>query len=243
MASPFGRRDLVYAALVTTWPRETVRRTMSALRPLANSDLAPAMRAYMKDVAPFLGVRAGVRRRALHSSWHDLGSPTSDELGYTSLLLMGQREREFHYAAYDLIACYIDAADEKFLIEYMQDLLITKPWWDTVDGLGTAGVSPLCQRYDAREIVWQWSRSPNQWLNRAAIQHQRGWKRDTDVEFILELCDVHAASREFFVAKAVGWALRDLARLDAPSVRRFLRQHPDLSPVAVREARRGLATS
>jgi len=83
---------------------------MSALRPLANSDLAPAMRAYMKDVAPFLGVRAGERRRALHSSWHDLGSPTSDELGYTSLLLMGQREREFHYAAYDLIACYIDAA-------------------------------------------------------------------------------------------------------------------------------------
>jgi len=114
---------------------------------------------------------------------------------------MGQREREFHYAAYDLIACYIDAADEKFLIEYMQDLLITKPWWDTVDGMGTAGVSPLCQRYDAREIVWQWSRSPNQWLNRAAIQHQRGWKRDTDVEFILELCDVHAASREYFVAR------------------------------------------
>jgi len=201
------------------------------------------MRAYMKDVAPFLGIRAGERRRALHSAWHDLEPPDSDQLGEACLALVGLREREFSYAAYDLIARYLDVADETFLIEFMQDLLTTKPWWDTVDGLGTAGVSPLCQRYDAREIVYLWSRSGDRWLIRAAIQHQRGWKHDTDIEFVLELCHVHAMSREFFVAKAIGWALRDLARMDAQSVRRFLHEHPDLSPVAVREARRGLSTS
>ncbi|HEY1223207.1 MAG TPA: DNA alkylation repair protein [Acidimicrobiales bacterium] len=228
---------------MTTWPHEILRRTKSSLEPLANSNLAPMMRAYMKDVAPFLGIRAGERRRALRNSWHGLNPPTCDELGEACLTLVGQREREFSYAAYDLIARFIDAADETFLIEYMQDLLVTKPWWDTVDGLGSAGVSPLCRRYDARTVVAQWSKSGDRWLIRAAIQHQRGWKHDTDVEYVLELCDEHAHSREFFVAKAIGWALRDLARLDSRSVDRFLREHPDLSPVAAREARRGLSTT
>jgi 3-methyladenine DNA glycosylase AlkD len=106
--------------------------------------------------------------------------------------------------------------------------------------LGSTAVSPLCWRYDAREIVLAWSESPNLWLNRAAIQHQRGWKSETEVEFVLSLCAAHAARREFFVAKAIGWALRDLSRLDPRAVRRFLVAHPELSLVAVREARRGL---
>ena len=235
--------QVVYAGPVVSWPREMLQRTTSALEPLTNASEARAMKAYMKDIAPFLGIRSNERRRALHAAWRGVRAPTSDELGETGLMLAGKLEREFSYAAYDLIARYVEVADETFLIEYMQDLLVTKPWWDTVDGLGTAGVSPLCRRFDAFDIVWQWSRSQNLWLNRAAIQHQRGWKRDTDVELILEPCDAHSTSREFFVVKAIGWALRDLARLDAPSVRRFLREHPGLGLVAVREAQRGLGTS
>ncbi len=198
------------------------------------------MTAYMKHVAPFLGVRSSPRRRALVESWSSLDAPSSGELGDACLLLMSQREREFHYAAYDLIERYVAVADEYFLSSYVESLLTTTPWWDTVDGLGSTAVSPLCWRYDAREIVLSWSASSNLWLNRAAIQHQRGWKADTDVKFVLDLCDAHAARREFFVAKAIGWALRDLSRLDPAAVRRFLLAHPELSLVAVREARRGL---
>jgi 3-methyladenine DNA glycosylase AlkD len=198
------------------------------------------MAAYMKHVAPFLGVRSAPRRLALRVAWRELPAPTNNELGLACLVLMKQREREYHYAAYDLIETNIAATDETFLVEYVEDLLTTKPWWDTVDGYGSTAVSPLCWRYDASELVQRWSRSSNMWLNRAAIQHQRGWKGDTDVEFVLSICDVHSHSREFFVAKAIGWALRDLARLDPDAVRAFLRKHPQLSPVAVREARRGL---
>jgi len=136
-----------------------LQRTTSALEPLANASEARAMKAYMKDIAPFLGIRSNERRRALHAAWRGVRAPTSDELGETGLMLAGKLEREFSYAAYDLIARYVEVADETFLIEYMQDLLVTKPWWDTVDGLGTAGVSPLCRRFDAFDIVWQWSRS------------------------------------------------------------------------------------
>ncbi len=134
------------------------------------------MAAYMKHVAPFLGVRSGPRRIALKASWLELASPTSDELGDACLALVALAEREFHYAAYDLIEKYVHVADEYFLAEYVEPLLVTTPWWDTVDGLGTTAVSPLCWRYDATDLVLAWSSSPNMWLNRAAIQHQRGWE-------------------------------------------------------------------
>jgi 3-methyladenine DNA glycosylase AlkD len=153
---------------------------------------------------------------------------------------MNQREREYHYAAYDLIDKYIAQCDEYFLGYFVEDLLTTTPWWDTVDGLGSTAVSPLCWRYDASELVLGWSASQNMWLNRAAIQHQRGWKNNTDIPFVLSICDAHSSNREFFIAKAIGWALRDIARLDPQAVRLFLKDHSSLSMVAVREALRGL---
>jgi 3-methyladenine DNA glycosylase AlkD len=78
------------------------------------------------------------------------------------------------------------------------------------------------------------------WLIRAAILHRRGWKGDTEVSRVLELFDRHWNATEFFVAKAIGWALRDLARLDREVVISFLAAHPTPNTVASRDARRGL---
>jgi 3-methyladenine DNA glycosylase AlkD len=224
-----------------TWSNDVLRTTQRALLPLANPTEAPAMRAYMKDIAPFLGIRASERRKALREAWVSLRSPTSDELGSAAFVLFAQREREFTYAATDLMTTFIERADERFLVDYVEDLLMTNSWWDSVDSLGSAAVSPLCLRYDASELVQKWSRHDNMWLNRAAIQHQRGWKRETDVAFVLALCDEHAHDRRFFIAKAIGWALRDISAFSPNDVERFLRRHPGLSTVAVREAQRGLS--
>lgn len=198
------------------------------------------MRAYMKDVAPFLGIGAVDRRKALRRAWQGLRSPSSDELGSAATALMKLPEREFHYAAYDLIERYRLSADEYFLDRHMTSLLTTKPWWDTVDGLVTAGVSPLCRDFDADWLIDEWSESGNRWLIRAAITHQRGWKEQTNADRVLELCSLHWSDREFFVAKAIGWALRDLAWIDPPTVKCFLAQCNEANPVATREARRGL---
>ena len=124
----------------------------------------------------------------------------------------------------------------------MQSLLTDRPWWDTVDSLGTAVITPLVQRYPEQvALMWTWWDSGDRWLIRAAIQHQRGLRERTDVDRLLAMCDQHADDREFFVAKAIGWALRDLARWDPDAVRVFLAAHPGLSRVAAREAERGLA--
>lgn len=198
------------------------------------------MAKYMKYVAPFLGIQTVERRQLLKEAWKDLDEPTSEELGAACIALMKEDEREFHYAVCGLIDKFIKCTDEYFLAEYVEKLITTKSWWDTVDGLGTVAVSPLSWRYDAASIIRDWSRSDNIWLNRAAIQHQRGWKRETDIPFVLNICHKHADSSEFFVTKAIGWALRDIARLNSPAVRTFLKQHPTLSSVALREAHRGL---
>jgi 3-methyladenine DNA glycosylase AlkD len=153
------------------------------------------------------------------------------------------REREFHYAAFDLVDTWIKCTNEYFLSEYVEQLLTTKPWWDTVDGLVSAAVSPLCFRYDATSIINEWSESNNRWLIRAAIGHQRSWRKNTDIERVFELCDRHWSNDEFFIAKAIGWALRDIAKLDRKSVQRFLKQHPQKNTVATREAKRGIEAS
>ena len=194
----------------------------------------------MKGIAPFLGIGAPERRGALRAAWRDAPPPTSAQVGEAAMLLMKEREREFHYAAYDIIDWNVRRADDYFLATYVTDLLTTKPWWDTVDGLVNAAVSPLCRRFEASWLIDEWSESGDIWLVRAAIGHQRGWKRDTDVPRVLQLCDRHWGNSEFFVAKAIGWALRDLVRIDPDAVRRFLASRKAPNSVAEREARRGL---
>lgn len=223
------------------WPDEVVARIVAAFADRGDAERAVGAERYMQHVAPFLGIAAPDRRRLLRVALVDVPDPTSDELGGAATRLMALPEREYHYAAYDVIERYVAVADEQFVSRWIEPLLTTTPWWDTVDGLGSAAVGPLGRRYDISAVVDRWSESGDIWLIRAAVQHQRGWKGHTDVERVLGLCDRHWSNREFFVAKAIGWALRDLARLDPDAVRRFLAEHPEPNRVATREAERGLS--
>ena len=195
----------------------------------------------MKDIAPFIGVATPERRALVKNLAKSLRVPTSDELGLTARKLWKLEEREFQYAANDLIGIHWRIADKGFLAEHVEHLIITKSWWDTVDGLGSVAISPLTDKYGCEKLIAQWNKSSNIWLNRAAIQHQRGRRFDTDVKLVLQYCDDHSDSKEFFIVKAIGWALRDLAPINPRAVRSFLKEHPDLGRVAVREAERGLA--
>lgn len=226
---------------MTDWVADVLERASAGLEPLRDPARALDMQRYMKDVSPFLGIPASDRRAALKAAWKGLELPSSDELGDAALALVACTEREYHYAACDLIDRFRRNADDLFLDHYGTPLLTTKSWWDTVDGLVSAAVSPLCRMRDQSALIDQWSESGNTWLIRSAITHQRGWKADTDIPRVLALCDRHWADREFFIAKAIGWAMRDIARMHPASVIAFLDAHSMPNTVAVREARRGLA--
>ena len=225
---------------MTTWARLVVDSTRAAFAHQGDTQRAEGAAKYMKHIAPFIGITAPDRRRLLKAHWRDLPTPSSKELGQACVKLMSLPEREFHYASYDLLETYINSADEYFLAEYLERLLTTSSWWDTVDGFVNAGVSPLCRRFDATAIIDDWSESENRWLIRAAIGHQRGWKKDTDVDYVLAICDRHWHDSEFFIAKAIGWALRDITSFNPKAVRGFLAEHSTRNSVALREAERGL---
>jgi 3-methyladenine DNA glycosylase AlkD len=218
---------------------------LSALTPaltfLGDRKKAIGAQVYMKDIAPFIGVATPARRALVKKIAKGMNAPTSDELGATARKLWKLEEREFQYAANDLIDIYWMVADKNFLDEHVEHLIVTKSWWDTVDGLGSVAVSPLSDKYGCAKLIEGWNKSSNLWLNRAAIQHQRGRNFETDVKLVLRYCDDHASSDEFFIVKAIGWALRDIAKINPKAVRDFLKAHPDLGRVAVREAERGLA--
>ena len=195
---------------------------------------------YMKDIAPFIGVATPERRTLVKKIAKSMPVPSSEELALTARKLWKLDEREFQYVANDLIGIHWKIAEKNFLAEHVEDLIISKSWWDTVDGLGSVAVSPLTDKFGCEKLIAQWNKSENMWLNRAAIQHQRGRRYETDVKLVLQYCDDHSDSKEFFIVKAIGWALRDLAPINSSAVKSFLKDHPDLGKVAVREAERGL---
>jgi 3-methyladenine DNA glycosylase AlkD len=88
-------------------------------------------------------------------------------------------------------------------------------------------------------LLRDWARSPDRWLRRSALIAQLGARERTDTALLTEVVEANAADREFFVRKAIGWALRDFARTDPDWVRRFLADH-ELSPLSRREAAKHL---
>jgi len=208
----------------------------ATLPKLKNRTYAFDMQRYMKNIAPFIGIRTPIRREALKPIFKSAPAPTSEQLGKTARALWRLEEREYQYAACDLLATFNPYLDKDFLAKHGAYLLTHKPWWDTVDSLGGGVVSPLTIRYNLLPLMNNWNKSDEIWLIRAAIQHQRGRRTETDIPLLLRFCHDHAEDHTFWVAKAIGWALRDLAYFDRPSVTKFLSDHPDLDRVAVREA-------
>jgi 3-methyladenine DNA glycosylase AlkD len=223
-----------------SFANEFVSTLAPGLFSLGDGKRAISAQAYMKDISQFIGVATPERRSLVKKIAKELPKPSSAELGATARKLWKLDEREFQYAANDLVDIHIGVADKNFLAEHVEYLLTTKPWWDTVDGLGSVAISPLTDRFGCEKLIGKWNKSSNMWLNRAAIQHQRGRKYETDVNLVLQYCDDHSDSNEFFIVKAIGWALRDIAKMNPKAVRDFLKAHPDLGRVAVREAERGL---
>ena len=219
---------------------DVVTKLQYAVQSHKNPVRAAGAQKYMKDIAPYLGIDTPTRRAISREVFALLPDPTSLDIGRASRALWKLEEREYQYFACDLIAYFIDFAEEDFLSEHVQFLITHKSWWDTIDSLGTAAVSPLTARYSLKPLMDTWNKDENMWLNRAAIQHQRGRGNKTDVSLLLKYCHDHADDHRFFIAKSIGWALRDLSKLDKRPVKQFLVQHPDLDKVAVREAIRYL---
>lgn len=201
---------------------------------------AAAMQAYMKDVAPFFGIKATERRDLLKEHIAVHGAAPVQELPAIARAAFGCKEREMHHTAVDLFMKTAKklTPDELPLVE---ELITTVSWWDTVDALAIHVAGVILKRHPREVKAWnkRWVGSSNMWLNRTAILFQARWKDDTDKALLFANIDRHAAHKDFFIRKAIGWALRELAATDPRAVKDFVRSRK-LSPLSEREALRKL---
>nr|MDQ6920534.1 DNA alkylation repair protein [Candidatus Dormibacteraeota bacterium] len=128
-------------------------------------------------------------------------------------------------------------------IPTLEHLVTTKSWWDTVDGLATNVAGPLVRAHpEVRPVMDRWLESGDIWLARVAILHQERNESDTDPDLLFAYCRRRAADREFFIRKAIGWALRSYAKVAPETVAGFLATDGSrLSGLSRREAERGVA--
>lgn len=199
---------------------------------------AAAMEAYMKHVAPFFGIKAPDRRALLKVHTAEHGTPAAAELPAIVRSAFAQREREWHHTAVDLLmkqAKWLTPED----LPLMEELITTKSWWDTVDALAVHVVGVILKRHPKVIGTWnrRWIGSKDLWLNRTAILFQNRWKDDTDRTLLFANITRHAAHPDFFIRKAIGWSLRELAATDPAAVKAFVARQP-MSPLSRREALR-----
>ncbi len=206
----------------------------------ADASNADAMRAYMKDHFPFFGIKTPDRRELVKEHMALRGAPAVDELPAIARSAFALPQRELHQVAVDLLMKHAKKLGPEHL-PLLEELITTKSWWDSVDALAVHVVGVILKKHPKEIAEWnkRWITNDDLWLNRTAILFQNRWKNDTDRDVLFANIDRHAKHPDFFIRKAIGWALRELAATDPQAVRAYVASR-QLSPLSEREALRKL---
>jgi 3-methyladenine DNA glycosylase AlkD len=224
-------------------PKQFVHAVEHALMPLADDAKAQGMKAYLLNQFEFLGLAAPVRRATVKAIGKVKWQSAADLLAAAELLWQ-KPEREYCYTAVDLLRQHSAQLNVNDL-PALQALLLQDAWWETVDGLSAviADVmhAAVQQKPNAAITMDVWLTHPSHWVRRSAMLHQLGWCLDTDTTRLFGYATQLADEKEFFIRKAIGWALRDYARWNPQAVTDFLVEHrARLSGLTVREAAKHL---
>jgi len=203
------------------------------LRPVIQTGRAPAMRAYMRDQFEFLGIATQDRRTAAKPLLKRYKGASAETLLAMVQSLWELPQREYQYVALDLLAMHCRAIQPEHipaLLEFVQH----KSWWDTVDGLAAIIGDILNGRHDHMDRA---IKHQDFWVRRIAILHQLGWREKVDTQRLFSYALSQGQEKEFFIQKAIGWALRDYARHAPNLIRDFVATNKNrLAPLTVREA-------
>ncbi|MGG4494078.1 DNA alkylation repair protein [Brevibacillus reuszeri] len=210
-----------------------------AFQARADQALAGPMEKYMKNLFPFLGIKSPLRKELSKQLFREQGIPDNWEEIVRELWVLP--EREYQYLALDVVAKVKKRLTEQHL-PLLEELVTTKSWWDTVDFLASHMAGTILWR--SPELVGPstsaWMESHNMWLQRTAILFQLLYKQETDQELLFNYIRACAASKEFFIQKAIGWSLREYAKTNPEAVRDFVDKTP-LASLSKREALKHLA--
>ena len=200
-----------------------------------NELLAESMSKYMQDKFRFLGVRGATRTEIYKKYFPDARKTKIIDWDFVENC-WNKEEREFQY-----VVVYYLKAMQKFLkredISKLKYLIVTKSWWDTVDLLAKVIGSLVIRIEGYDQIMLEWSKDSNIWLRRVAILYQLSLKDKVDEIILDKILVNNLGDNEFFINKAVGWALRDYSKYNPEWVREFIKKNKDnMANLSIREA-------
>lgn len=204
------------------------------LRENRNEEQSIQMSKYMRNRFPFLGLKKPERTALSKEFLKNKGKDMTVDWDFI-FKSFDLPEREFHYLAID----YMDRVRDLFKvddIENIKKIIMTKSWWDSVDAINRT-VGYLAMKYPKikDENLLKWAESENIWLIRISIIFQLKYKEKTDTEFLNYVILKNSNCNEFFINKAIGWALREYSKTNRTWVKNFI-ENNNLSKLSIREA-------
>lgn len=202
----------------------------------ADSANALAMSKYMKNKFIFFGIKSPLRKDLLKEFLKIYGLPPVADMPEIVRFLWQQPQREYQYLAIDLLEKYAKKQEKDWLLLF-EELISTQSWWDTVDLLASHCVGDYFKKYPDQKLatIEKWLLSENMWLQRTCLLFQLNYKKQTDEQLLFDCILRVAESKEFFIQKAIGWALRQYARINPQAVLSFT-ESVQLKPLSLREA-------
>jgi 3-methyladenine DNA glycosylase AlkD len=223
--------------------RSLLSELQRELRLVADPEKAIQMQAYMKSAMPYHGVSSPLVKKICRKVFADLQltSRTAWQ-AHVAHIWRHATCREERYAALNLCAVRLARPfQEPRAMKMYEDMIVTGAWWDYVDELAHRVGDIL--RDHPRQIgpmMREWSRCDDLWKRRASIICQRSFKAGTDLDLLYACIEPSLESREFFLQKAIGWALRQHAWTDPGEVIAYVKRETRLAPLSRREALKNL---
>jgi 3-methyladenine DNA glycosylase AlkD len=202
-----------------------------------NPENAFAMAKYMKNNFSFFGIKTEERRGIFKEIWKENKEEVSANAREIALDLYSKPEREFQYCAIEILIKELKGNYKKDDIQLIEKLISDNSWWDSVDTIAKYILGEYLSEFplETKNVITRFSNSTNMWLNRSVILFQLGYKQKTNIDFLFSECLKHSHSNEFFIQKAIGWALREYAKSNPEAVIEFVKSS-NLKKLSSKEA-------
>ena len=196
-----------------------------------------AMAKYMRHHFIFFGIKTEERRSIFKSICIQNQEEVTQNSRAIAIDLFSKPQRELQYCAIEILIKQLKGNYLKEDIELIEKLTLTNSWWDSVDTIAKNILGEYLMQYplETEKVIERFSNSNNLWLNRSALIFQLGYKKKTNFELLQSECEKHKNSNEFFIQKAIGWALREYAKTNPTAVKHYV-LNTDLKPLSSKEA-------
>ncbi len=219
-----------------------VRALETAFQNNSSRELAIPMENYMKNHFTFYGIKTEKRRLIFKSIWQEHQNEVKQNGREIALQLFAFKEREMHYCGIEILIKNLKKNYQIDDIQLIEKILTTNSWWDSVDTIAKYILGQYLIEFpnETKKVIDRFSDSDNMWLNRADILFQLGYKQKTNAYILFRECIKHAHSKEFFIQKAIGWALREYGKYFPNEVKEFVKQ-ANLKPLSNKEALKNIS--